>query len=64
MKRVRIAPNQFVYLSDALVEKATRVFANGLTDEQIRHLKAVKAPHHSGVMIGGNKPLRLSKPRK
>lgn len=64
MKRVRVAPNQYVSISDGLVQKAARVFVNGLTDEQIRNLKAVKAPRRSGVMVGGNKPFRLSQPKK
>lgn len=64
MKRVRVALDQFVNVSDALARKAARVFVTGLTDEQIRKLKVVEAPHRSGVMVGGKKPLRLSHPKK
>jgi len=65
MKRVRVSPGKFVVVSQAMVDKAARVFASGaFTREQIREMAAAEPKRASGVMLGkstgkhvANKPL-------
>ncbi len=61
MKRVRVAPGRHVVISAELAEKAARVGSTGLTRDQIRDLSASEPVRASGVMLGGTKPLALSK---
>ena len=63
MKRVRTAPGKFVTISADMAEKVTRVFATGLTREQVRDLKATEPRLATGLMIGSPRPLALSRHR-
>lgn len=63
MKRVRIAPGKFVTISTELAEKAARVFATGLTRDQVREIKAAEPSFGTGLMIGLSKPLALARLR-
>lgn len=63
MKRVRIAPGKFVTISAELAEKAARVFATGLTRDQVRELKASEPRLATGLIIGSRKPLALARPK-
>jgi hypothetical protein len=65
MKRVRVSPGKFVFVSQAIVDKAARVFASGaFTREQVLELAAAEPKRANGVMLGkstgkhvANKPL-------
>lgn len=61
MKRVRVAPGKFVAISTELSEKAARVFATGLTRDQVRDLKASEPRRATGLMVGSAKPLALAR---
>ena len=63
MKRVRVAPGKFVNISTELSEKAARVFATGLTRDQVRDLKASEPRRATGLMVGSAKPLALARRR-
>lgn len=63
MKRVRIAKGKHVVISDTLAAKAARVFASGLTREQILELASTEPRHATGLMAGSKKPLTLSRSR-
>ncbi|MDR7270120.1 hypothetical protein J2X20_002778 [Pelomonas saccharophila] len=63
MKRVRVAPGKFVSVSTELWEKAARVFATGLTRDQVRDLKASEPRSTKGLMVGSAKPLALARPK-
>jgi hypothetical protein len=63
VKRVRIAKGKHVVISDELAAKAARVFASGLTREQVLDLAANEPRHATGLMAGSNKPLALSRSR-
>lgn len=63
MKRVRVAPGKFVTISTELAEKAVRVFATGLTRNQVRDLKASEPRCATGLMVGSAKPLALTRPK-
>ncbi|MCE4540752.1 hypothetical protein LXT12_26335 [Pelomonas sp. P7] len=63
MKRIRIAPGKFVTISNELAEKAARVFATGLTRDQVLALSATEPRHTAGLMAGSPKPLAAAKPR-
>lgn len=57
MKRVKVAPGKFVIVSQALADKAERVFASGaFTREQVR--AAAEPPRASLVMLGRRSPAR------
>ncbi len=58
-----MAPGKFVTISDELAEKASRVFATGLTREQVRELGAAEPRHVGGVMAGSPRPLAIAKLR-
>jgi hypothetical protein len=64
MKRVRIAKGKHVVISNQLAEKAARVFASGLTREQVLEVAANEPRHATGLMAGSKKPLALSRPRR
>jgi hypothetical protein len=64
MKRVRIAKGKHVLISDELSERAARVFASGLTRDQVLDLMAHEPCHAVGLMAGSRKPLALSKSRR
>ncbi|RYH00448.1 MAG: hypothetical protein EON58_00130 [Alphaproteobacteria bacterium] len=64
MKRIRIAAGKHVVISAELAEKAARVFATGLTREQVLDLMANEPRHATGLMAGSNKPLSLARPRE
>lgn len=64
MKRVRIAKGKHVVISDELAAKAARVFASGLTREQVLDLMANEPRHATGLMAGSRKPLALSRSRR
>lgn len=64
MKRARIAKGKHVVISDELAAKAARVFATGLTREQVLDLVATEPRHATGLMAGSKKPLALSKSRR
>ena len=56
MKRIKVAPGKFVIVSQALADKAERVFASGaFTREQVR---AAEPPRASLVMLGRRSPAR------
>ena len=61
MKRVRVAPGKFVVISAEMAEKAARMFANGLTPEQVRNLQATEPRHAAGLIIGSPRPLALAR---
>lgn len=61
MKRVRVAPGKHVVVSAELAEKAARVGSAGLTLDQVRDLAAAEPAQATGVMLGGIKPLPLSR---
>jgi hypothetical protein len=63
MKRVRIAKGKHVVISDELAAKAARVFATGLTREQVLDIMADEPRHATGLMAGSKKPLALSRSR-
>lgn len=63
MKRVRVSPGKFVVISAEMAEKAARVFATGLTREQVRNLQATEPRHAAGLIIGLSKPLALARPK-
>lgn len=63
MKRVRVAPGKFVTISTELSEKAARVFATGLTRDQVRDLVASEPRRATGLMVGSAKPLALAQPK-
>lgn len=56
MKRVRIAKGKHVVISNQLAEKAARVFASGLTREQVLEVAANEPRHATGLMAGSKKP--------
>ena len=60
MKRVRVAPGKFVAISAELAERAARLFATGLTREQVQHLKAADKERVT-LMVGSPKPLAIAK---
>lgn len=62
MKRIRIAPGKFVTISTDLSEKAERLFAGGLSRDQVRELAAAE-PKRTNVMAGSAKPLALARRR-
>lgn len=64
MKRIRIAKGKHVVISEELAAKAARVFASGLTREQVLDLMANEPRHAPGLMAGSNKPLALSRSRR
>jgi hypothetical protein len=64
MKRVRTAKGKHVVISDQLAAKAARVFASGLTREQVLDLMVNEPCHGTGLMAGSKKPLALSRPRR
>lgn len=64
MKRVRIAKGKHVVISDQLAAKAARVFASGLTREQVLDVMVNEPRHATGLMAGSKKPLALSRPRR
>ena len=64
MKRVRIAPGKFVTISTELSEKAARVFASGLTRNQVRDLKASEPRRATGLIAGSAKPLALARRKR
>lgn len=61
MKRVRVSPGRYVVVSAGLAEKADRVGSTVLTLDQIRDLVASEPKRATGVMLGGTKPLALSR---
>lgn len=61
MKRVRIAPGEFVTISAAMSAKVERVFATGPTLDQVNELKASEPRAATGLMIGSPKPLGLAR---
>lgn len=63
MKRVRIAKGKHVVIPDELAAKAARVFASGLTREQVLDLMANEPRHATGLMAGSKKPLALARSR-
>jgi hypothetical protein len=63
VKRIRIAPGRHVVISPELAAKAARVFAAGLTREQVLDLMATEPRNLKGLMAGSKKPLALSKSR-
>lgn len=63
MKRLRIAPGKFVTISTELSERVARVFATGLTRDQVRDLKASEPRRATGLMAGSAKPLALARPK-
>ena len=63
MKRIRVAPGKFVTISTELAEKAARVFATGLTRDQVQQLKASEPKHVTGPMAGSRRPLGPAKRR-
>jgi hypothetical protein len=63
MKRVRVAPGKFVTISTELSQKAARVFATGLTRDQVPDLKASEPQRATGLMVGSAKPLALARPK-
>lgn len=63
MKRVRVAPGKFVTVSNEVWEKAARAFANELTRDQVRDLKASEPRRAAGLMAGSAKPLALARPK-
>lgn len=63
MKRVRIARGKHVFIPAELAEKAVRVFAAGLTREQVFDLMANEPRQATGLMVGTRKPLGLSRSR-
>jgi hypothetical protein len=63
MKRVRVARGRHVVISAELAEKAARVGSTSLTREQVRALAAAEPGLATGVMVGGTKPLPLSRAR-
>jgi len=63
MKRVRIAKGKHVVISEELAAKAARLFATGLTREQVLDLVATEPRHATGLMAGSKKPLALSRSR-
>jgi hypothetical protein len=63
MKRVRVAPGKFVTISGELAEKAARVFATGLTRDQVLELQASEPRSATGLMAGSRKPLGLARPK-
>lgn len=53
MKRIRVSPGKFVVVSQAMVDKAARVFASGaFTRDQVREMAAAEPKRASGVMLG------------
>ena len=63
MKRVRVAPGKFVTIPTELSEKAARVFATGLTRDQVRDIQASEPRRATGLMVGSAKPLALARPK-
>ncbi len=63
MTSVRVAPGKFVTISSELAEKAARVFATGLTRDQVRELMATEPRVAETVIIGSSKPLTLARPK-
>lgn len=63
MKRVRIAKGKHVFISDELAAMAARVFATGLTREQVLDLMADEPRHATGLMAGSRKPLAIPRLR-
>jgi len=63
MKRVRIAKGKHVVISEELAAKAARVFATGLTREQVLDLMTTEPRHAVGLMAGAKKPLASSRLR-
>lgn len=61
MQRVRIAPGKFVTISTEMAEKAARVFATGLTRDQVHELRASEPALATGLIIGSSKPLALAR---
>lgn len=64
MKRIRIAAGKHVIISAELAAKVARVFATGLTREQVLDLMANEPRRATGLMAGSKKPLALSRPRE
>ena len=64
MKRIRVAPGKFVFISSEMAEKAARVTATGLTREQVLEFKATEPKHAGGLMAGSPKPLAIAKSRR
>jgi hypothetical protein len=60
MKRIKVAPGKFVTISTELAEKAARVFATGLTRDQVRDLKASEPRRGTVLMAGSPKPLAIA----
>lgn len=63
MKRMRIAPGKFVTISAEMADKVGRVFATGLTRDQVRDFKATEPRFATGLIIGSSKPLALARPK-
>jgi hypothetical protein len=63
MKRVRITKGKYVVISDELAAKAVRVFASGLTREQVLYLMVTEPRPATGLMTGSKKPIALSRSR-
>lgn len=61
MRRIRVAPGRHVVVSAELAEKAARVGSTSLTRDQIRDLAAAEPARATGLMLGGAKPLALSR---
>lgn len=60
MKRVRVAPGKFVYLSPDLVAKLEQIGARQLTRDQANELKQSEPRLRNSLMAGSSKPLALS----
>lgn len=61
MKRVRVAPGRHIWISAKLADKAARLAGSGLRRDQVRELMATEPKQATGVMMGGTKPLALSR---
>jgi hypothetical protein len=58
-----VAPGKFVTISTELSEKAKRVFATGLTRDQVKYLRDSEPRRATGLMAGLAKPLALARPK-
>lgn len=61
MRRVRVAPGKFVTISAEMADKVARVFATGLTRDQVRDLMATEPRLATGLLVGSSKPLALAR---
>ena len=61
IRRIRVAPGRHVVVSAELAEKAARLGSTSLTRDQVHVLAAAEPAKATGVMLGGTKPLALSR---